>query len=72
MAQIETAIPPSLPALTENSLEQSLDKGIARIIQLKTQLQDDVSYEITEYTVKSGDSLWSIAQQFDLKPETIL
>jgi len=68
----EATIPPSLPPLTANSLERPLDKGIARKIQLKTQLQEDISYEVTEYTVKSGDSLWSIAQQFDLKPETIL
>ena len=51
---------------------QRQDNGMPRKIQLKTQLQDDVSYEITEYTVKSGDSLWSIAQKFDLEPETIL
>ncbi|HEX9384695.1 MAG TPA: LysM domain-containing protein [Anaerolineales bacterium] len=35
-------------------------------------MQDDISYEITEYTVRSGDSLWSIAQKFNLNPETIL
>jgi len=67
-----TAISPSLPPFTANSSEQLLDKGIARKIQLKTRLQDDVSYEIIEYTAKGGDSLWSIAQQFDLEPETIL
>ena len=72
VAENETTIPPSLPALAPDSLEQPLEKGIARKIQLKTQLQDDISYEVTEYTVKSGDSLWSIAQQFDLNPETIL
>ena len=72
IAQSETVIPPSLPALNKNARVQNPGGGIAREIRIKTQLQNDVSYEITEYTVKSGDSLWSIAQQFDLKPETIL
>ena len=72
LAQSETAIPPSLPPVSTDAMGQLLDTGIPRKIQLKTQLQDDVSYEITEYTAQSGDSLWSIAQQFDLEPETIL
>ena len=72
IAQSETAIPPSLPLLNTDALVQLQDSGIPRKIQLKTQLQDDVSYEINEYTAKSGDSLWSISQQFDLQPETIL
>ncbi len=72
VAENETTISLSLPALVADSLEQPFEKGIARKIQLKTQLQDNVSYEVIEYTVKSGDSLWSIAQQFDLNPETIL
>ena len=72
LAQSETAIPPSLPPVSTDAVAQLLDTGIPRKIQLKTQLQDDVSYEITEYTAQSGDSLWSIAQRFDLGPETIL
>ena len=72
LAQSETAIPPSLPPVSTDAVAQLLDTGIPRKIQLKTQLQDDVSYEITEYTAQSGDSLWSIAQRFDLEPETIL
>jgi len=72
LAQSETAIPPSLPPVSTDAVAQLLDTGIPRKIQLKTQLQDDVSYEITEYKAQSGDSLWSIAQRFDLEPETIL
>ena len=72
LPQTETAIPPSLPPVSTDAVAQLLDTGIPRKIQLKTQLQDDVSYEITEYTAQSGDSLWSIAQRFDLEPETIL
>lgn len=72
VTESETITPPSLPPLQEDFSSQLQDSGIPRQILLKTQLQDDVSYEITEYTAKSGDSLWSIAQQFDLKPETIL
>ena len=70
--ETESAAPPPLPTLTDTAIEQFLNSGIEREIQLKTQLQDDVSYEITEYTAQSGDSLWSIAQRFDLQPETIL
>ena len=72
IAQSETAIPPSPPPVSTDAAAQLLDTGIPRKIQLKTQLQEDISYEITEYTAQSGDSLWSIAKRFDLQPETIL
>jgi LysM repeat protein len=68
----ETPFPPSLPPLAADAPVPFLDSGIPRMIQLKTERQDDISYEITDYTVEKGDSLWSIAQQFDLQPETIL
>jgi LysM repeat protein len=70
--ETESGAPLSLPTLTDTTIEQFLNSGIEREIQLKTQLQDDVSYEVTEYTAQSGDSLWSIAKKFDLQPETIL
>ncbi len=72
IAPSEKAVPPSFPPVQTDFSAQLQDSGIPRKIQLKTQHQDDVSYEIAEYTVKSGDSLWSIGQKFDLKPETIL
>jgi LysM repeat protein len=68
----ESAALPPLPTLIDTPIEQFLNSGIDREIQLKTQLQDEVSYEIREYQAQSGDSLWSIAEQFDLEPETIL
>ena len=71
-AQRETAIPRPLPLSTMDASMQLQGNGIPRKIQLKTHLQDDVSYDITEYPVKSGESLWSIAQKFDMEPETIL
>ena len=70
--QSETTVPVPLPLATLDASMQLQDSGIPRQIQLKTQLQDDVSYDIIEYTVQSGDSLWSVSQQFDLQPETIL
>lgn len=68
----QQTIIPTLVPLNRNSQTQPAVEAITRKIELKTQLQEDVSYEIKEYTVESGDSLWSIAQQFDLQPETIL
>jgi LysM repeat protein len=62
----------SLPPLKNDFPDQPTASAITRAIQIKTRLQDDVIYEIIEYKVKPGDSLWSIAQQFDLEPETIL
>ncbi len=67
-----TALPPALPPLVTGGPFGIPDTGITRKILLKTQLQKNVVYDITEYTVKRGESLWSIAQQFELKPETIL
>jgi hypothetical protein len=67
----ETAAAPPLPPITELHVDAS-GSGIARKIQLKTHTQGDVSYQIKEYTLHPGDSMRSIAQEFDLEPETIL
>jgi murein DD-endopeptidase MepM/ murein hydrolase activator NlpD len=59
-------VQPQLPALLPSY------EGIPRILQLKTSMPERPSYKIVEYTVQGGDSAWSIAQKFDLQPETIL
>jgi LysM repeat protein len=72
IAASETPMQGSLPALPGGEVGQFTAMGIPRQIQLKTQFQDDVSYEVLEYTAQNGDSLWSIAKRFALQPETIL
>jgi len=68
----ETVVPPSLPPLSTNPPASLLEDGIPRYIQLKTNFVDGPGEKVTEYVVKRGDSPWSIAQKFNLKPETIL
>ena len=63
---------PPLPELIATAQKPSTVSGIPRDIVLKTQQQNDIIYDIREYTVKRGDSLWSISQEYGLKPETIL
>jgi murein DD-endopeptidase MepM/ murein hydrolase activator NlpD len=49
-----------------------LGDGITRHLQLKTIIPKRASNKVTEYVVRRGDSAWSIAEDFGLKPETIL
>jgi LysM repeat protein len=72
VSQNKTVTPPPLPKLPAISSELPQQSGIRRDIVLKTQQQNDITYDIREYTVKRGDSLWSISQEYELKPETIL
>ncbi len=48
-------------------------EGIARANGLNTVLPVRIArFEVVEYTVEAGDSIFSIADKFNLKPETIL
>ncbi len=48
-------------------------QGFHRIANLNTTLPiRQARYQVIEYTVESGDSIFSIADKFNLKPETIL
>lgn len=46
--------------------------GIERQLQLKTNIPERPRYYATKYTVVRGDSVFGIAQKFNLKPDTIL
>jgi LysM repeat protein len=70
--QVEQSVSIALPPLDTNSLVKPLGGGIARRMLLKTILPKRPDDKITEYVVQNGDSPWSIAQKFSLKPETIL
>ena len=55
----------------ENQLSAT-DFGISRLISLDTLIPTRPRVEVITYTVQTGESLFSIADQFGLKPETVL
>lgn len=46
--------------------------AITRITDLHTQLPTHPRFEITEYEVKKGDTIFGIAEKYNLRPQTIL
>jgi murein DD-endopeptidase MepM/ murein hydrolase activator NlpD len=51
----------------------AITDGVARLADLHTVLPIRTTrYDVIRYTVESGDSIFSIAEKFNLKPETIL
>jgi len=62
-----TVVPPLFTA------DGSNPEGIDRQVGMNTILPVRMArYQVVEYTVESGDSIFSIADKFDIKPETIL
>jgi murein DD-endopeptidase MepM/ murein hydrolase activator NlpD len=47
-------------------------QAIVRHVWLKTNISSDFRFGTEEYTVQSGDALFSIAKQYNIKPETLL
>jgi murein DD-endopeptidase MepM/ murein hydrolase activator NlpD len=60
----------ALPALASNS--SPTDPGIKRIASMDTEIPERPTVDVTTYTVEQGDSIFSIADLHELKPETIL
>jgi murein DD-endopeptidase MepM/ murein hydrolase activator NlpD len=62
--------PTVIPNLT--TFSAGATPAIVRQVWLKTDITSKTTYTIGEYTVQRGDALFSIAKQFNLKPETLL
>jgi murein DD-endopeptidase MepM/ murein hydrolase activator NlpD len=65
----EVGAPASLPTIP------GLDIGaqaIVRHIVLKTAISSSTNYKVVEYTVTRGDSVFGIANDHNIKPETLL
>jgi murein DD-endopeptidase MepM/ murein hydrolase activator NlpD len=60
------AVPGGTPLLA------SPNQGVRRLARLHTDVPSRPREEVLHYTVKSGDTLFGIADKFGLKPETIL
>jgi murein DD-endopeptidase MepM/ murein hydrolase activator NlpD len=63
---------PSAPQLAQLAEVAQSQTGISRQAQLHTILPDRPRFEVTTYEVQKGDTLFSIAERFTLKPETLL
>lgn len=50
----------------------TFERGIRRFALLHTTLPNRARFEITQYEVQKGDSLFGIAEKFGLKPQTLL
>src|SRR5271157_4593887 len=59
----------SLPPL---STADSGTQAIVRRVSLKTDITAEPNFTETDYTVQAGDSVFSIAQSYNIKPETLL
>lgn len=69
--QLNVAGPaPELPTFEKDDLP--LTGGIARLASLHTELPAHPRGEVITYTVTTGDTIFGIAERFNLQPETIL
>ena len=64
LAEFATAIAPNTTSTDLNA--------IVRQVWLKTAITSKTTYTVSDYTVQPGDALFSIAAQFNIKPETLL
>ena len=71
-APLPSPTPAVQPAIFKALPASALSSGISRLTVIHTTLPTRPRFEITEYTVESGDTVFGIAQKFDLKPETLL
>ena len=65
-----TAIPAVMPVFTSGG--GVYKHGIVRLALLHTTIPTRARTEIITYTIQEGDTIFGIAEQFGLKPETIL
>jgi murein DD-endopeptidase MepM/ murein hydrolase activator NlpD len=62
--------PASLPTTTGS--DTGSQQAIVRHIVLKTDITSSTTYKVVEYTVALGDSVFGIAKDHNIKPETLL
>jgi len=65
-----TDIPPQLPPFPDAS-GWTMD-GLTRLISMHTTIPDRPRTQIITYTIQKGDTIFGIAENFGLQPETIL
>jgi murein DD-endopeptidase MepM/ murein hydrolase activator NlpD len=77
-AQIPQATPMETKATATGAAQPTANNpsgslpALIRGVRLKTDITSKTTYTVSEYTVQPGDALFSIAKQFNIKPETLL
>ncbi|MGD0708204.1 MAG: M23 family metallopeptidase [Anaerolineaceae bacterium] len=71
-AQAASLPTPTLAASMPDYAAAASTDGISRQVQIHTILPSRPRFDVTQYQVQQGDSIYSIAEKFGLKPETIL
>ena len=71
MAALPTLPPQAAVDLPQYEPVQMVD-GVTRQLESHTSAPTRPRTEVVEYTVEMGDSIFGIAQQFNIKPESIL
>ncbi len=69
-AETSQTVVPNLNESINPALASSLN--VIRLAQLHTILPPKPRYDVIEYTIDTGDTLFGIAEKFGLKPETVL
>jgi LysM repeat protein len=62
----------TLASLPVETNQNTSTNAIIRQVDLNTSIDNSISYKISHYTIQSGDALFNIASQFNIKPETLL
>ncbi len=71
-APLPTATATLQPPAFEVPAAARVERGIPRLALLHTTLPNRARFEISQYEVQSGDTVFGIAEKFGLKPQTIL
>ncbi len=82
VSNVATPTPVTINASTQTALADILTTsefrkptgswGTSRLANLRTTLLDPSSFKVTQYTVVAGDTLFDIANKFNLKPASIM
>lgn len=71
-APLPTETAAILPPPYRTPAVNGVERGIPRFAQLHTTLPNRARFEIKQYEVQQGDSLFGIAEKFGLQPQTLL
>ena len=61
-----------LPSIELPDYSPSPYEGVSRRVNVDTQIDHRSRIDILRYTVQNGDSVFGIAERFEIKPETVL